>query len=355
MQKFQSVSIIDTLRKIVDSNTLFYKKDFEYDAETLQTAAPGSHFLWQSRKSGTNLYHERDVHIQHNYAHNAWGYYSVDSQYYGIKAFAVEITHNHTGSLPIGNIYELHYGKHAHEVRQNSFKAKSVDVTFAPTKWESEATRTVDIAEYKDNWSAITAKYGEAKSIHHNLDKKDEARLAEILAAMRLEREQESTPASVYSYIKEMERKRFHEYGYKRDDMVFTTPEDAQIAVTHSIPVYVLYPDNTALQVDYSITVDDAVFEGRLFGMNEKDKRLLNFYKKGNTLADLPFTRNELKTILYMSFNKGKEHIDDEKEKQAIDGIIYILDNVLFYNDDSRDEKSREQDNDLDESEEYEP
>jgi hypothetical protein len=349
MQKFQSVSIIDTLRKIVDNNTLFYKSDFEYDVETLQTAAPGSHFYWLSRKSGTELVSEREAHIRNAAAHNTWQYYS-DTKYYSVKAFAVEVADNN-GEQPLGNIYELNYNKHREEVRRNSFNAKSVDAAFNPKHWESEMTRTIDMAEYNDRWRSIVDRYGHPKSLWYNLSYDDETRLAEILARMRLRYISESEPASVSSYVRDMVRERFREYGYTQDDMVFTAPEDAKSALNHFIPVYILNSDNTSEKVKTPADIENALYEQRLFGMNEKDKRLLNFYKAGNTLDDLPFSRDELKTIFFMAIERGKENITDKEERQAIDSIIYVLDTALFSNDGNCfNETAHEQDNELDEN-----
>jgi hypothetical protein len=72
VRRFQNVDIISTLRKVVDNNNLHYKTDFEYDVDTLKTAAAGSRFLWLSRYSGTWLANERDAHIRNTEAHNTW-------------------------------------------------------------------------------------------------------------------------------------------------------------------------------------------------------------------------------------------------------------------------------------------
>ena len=331
MRKFEDVDIITVLRKIVDNNTMFYKNDFNYDTETFKQAAEGSHFLWLSRKSGTDLYHERDAHIRNHEAHYSWQYYT-DTAYYGVKAFAVEVLGNNDGR-PFGNIYELNYNQHREEVRKNSFSARTVDITFKPTHTFPETTRTFDVAEYNDNSRAIVNRYGEIKSVKYNLSNEDDVRLAEILADSRRQREIDAETANAADYIREIVKKHFHDYGYTRDNMAFTTPEDAQAAIEHLIPVYILHPDNTAESAKTVADINNAVYDGRILGMGARDKRLLNFYTAGNTLANLPFSHRELSTIFHMALDRGKENIEDEQQRKAIDGIIQVLDTVLFSND----------------------
>jgi hypothetical protein len=150
---------------------------------------------------------------------------------------------------------------------------------------------------------------------------------------MRVRREAEAVPASVGDYVREMVKARFHEYGYTRDDMAFTTPEDAQAAIRHLIPVYILHPDSTAEKAKTTVDVDKAVYDGYMLGMGGRDKKLLGFYKAGNTIADLTFSHRELSAIFHMALDRGKENIGDEQQRKAIDGIIQVLDTLLFSND----------------------
>ena len=177
--------------------------------------------------------------------------------------------------------------------------------------------------------------------------------MKEALAGIRARREEEAAPVSVSSYVKEMVKARFHEYGYKQNDMVFTTPEDASVALKHLIPVSILHPDNTAERAKTMTDVDNAVYNRLMLGMNNRDKRLLNFYKAGNTLADLPFSHRELSAIFHMALDRGKENITDAEQRKAIDGVIQILDTVLFSKD-GREADEIALDRDL-ESEGYEP
>lgn len=350
MRKFENVDIISTLRKIVNNNNLYYKTDFEYDVETLKEAAEGSRFLWMSRYSGTNIFDERETHIRNTYAHNTWQYYT-DTMYYGVKTFAVEVTDNN-GERPVGDIYELHYNKHREEVRKSSFNAETVNVTFKPAHWEKEAmptTRTFEVDEYNENWGGIIRRYGQALDIQHCLSNEDDTRLAEILTNFKKQYEEEAEPADINDYVREMVKKRFHDYGYKRDDMVFTTPDDAYGAIKYKIPVFVLRSDNYhAIQVFNKKDITEAVYAHQMFGMSARDKQLLNFFVAGNTLANLPFTKDELKTILFMALDKGKENFEDKKDKQTIDDIINVLEISLFAID-SHNEITQAQEHQFDE------
>ena len=345
MRKFADVDIIGTLRKIMENNNLYYQSDFVYDAEALETAAEGERFLWMSRSSGTWLMFEHDAHIRNTHAYNTWQYYT-DVKYYGVKAFAVEVTENE-GGRPFGNIIELDYKKHVEEVRKNSFNAKTVEVTFRPSHRGGGSIREFDVVEYNDNWRSILDRYGQPEKISHILDIDDSRLLKKALTEIRARREAEAVPATVGSYVKDTVKERFHDYGYTRDDMAFTTPEDAYGALKHLIPVYVLHPDNTAEQIKNRGEVDDAVYAGRMFGMSSRDKKLLNFYMAGNTLADLPFSHRELSAIFHMALDRGKENIDDEQQRKAVDGIIKVLDTMLFA-DDGRDAAELELDRELD-------
>ncbi len=124
MRVFQEADIIPALRRIVENNNLFYPTDFNYDAEELKDAAEGGRYLWLSHKSGTMLYKERDAHITNHEAYYSWQYYS-DTQYYGVKAFAVEVTENE-GGRPFGNIYELNYNQDREAISRSSFIPRGI-------------------------------------------------------------------------------------------------------------------------------------------------------------------------------------------------------------------------------------
>ena len=327
---------------------MFYQSDFDYDIETLNQAAGGSHFLWLSRANGTSLLNERDVYIRNTSAHQTWCYYSAELD--GVKAFAVMVRYG--GDKPVGDIYELDYSKHKKEVQEVSHHAKTADITFKPTHTQPETMRRFDIVDYNELGSAITQRYGNVESLKYSIA--DKIQLQRQLSDIRRQRKVETFSADINDYVREMVKERFHKYGYTRDDMTFCAPEDAFEALKHGIPVSILYPDNTAEPVRTQYDVDEAVCEKRLLGMDERDKRLLNFFKAGNTLADLPFTHAELTTIFHMALDRGKECIADPAQRENIDSIIKIIDTALF-DDNDNDEITHEQDYEFQESEGYEP
>ena len=90
--------------------------------------------------------------------------------------------------------------KHKAEVRNTSFNASSVDVTFKPLRREQGATaaiRTFDVTEFIENRSAIFKRYGQAESVRHNLSDEDESRLAVILDEFKTKYMEETARADV--------------------------------------------------------------------------------------------------------------------------------------------------------------
>ncbi|MCL2275184.1 MAG: hypothetical protein FWC16_09685 [Defluviitaleaceae bacterium] len=355
MRKFQDIDLITTLRKIVNNNTMHYKTDFEYDVNELKNAVAGSQYLWMSRLSGTHIFNDEDVYIRNTYAHNTWVYYK-DPSGYGVKSFAVEVTSN-DNEMPIGNIYELNYEKHRAAVVRNSFDAVGVAVTFKPPHWDKEATsisRMFGVAEYNDNWGEILKRYGQAKDIFHILSDENNAQLNKVCNNAMIQYKSETSPADINEFVRDMVKTRFHAYGYTRDDMVFTTMEDAFAAVKHKIPAYVLRPNNTAELITDEKDVNDAIIAGHMLGMDAQNKQLLNFFLAGNTLANLPFARDELTTIFQMALEKGKDNNLNENDRERIDGLIRVLDTALF-SIDTHDEITQAQEYTHDESEGVEP
>jgi hypothetical protein len=116
---------------------------------------------------------------------------------------------------------------------------------------------------------------------------------------MRAQRKKDAIPSTVNSYVKDITKQCFHEYGYTRDDMVFTTPEEATKALERLIPVHILNPDNTAEKAQCTNDVTTAVYNGRIFGMGSQEKRLLNF----SWLENSSFLNNGLKT-------RNRKHFD---------------------------------------------
>jgi hypothetical protein len=204
--------------------------------------------------------------------YNTWGYYA-DIKHDSVKAFAVEIIGS-DGGAPVGDVYELNYSKHREAVQRSSFDAKTVDVTFIPTRCEDVTTRTFDVAEYSDHRRSITDRYGGVVSVRYNLSGEDEALLTEILDDFKAQYHEDTVPGDIDDYVREMVKERFHDYGYTKDDMAFTTPAGACAAIEHRIPVYILYPRNRVEQAGSREQISSAIQSGCILGMNQSDKRM---------------------------------------------------------------------------------
>jgi len=161
-------------------------------------------------------------------------------------------------------------------------------------------------------------------------------------------RDENAIPAKIEKYVAEMVKERFHKYGYTQDDMVFTTPTDADNAVKFGIPIYALHTDNIKELIADKKVINDHTYSGGIFGMGGRDKQLLNFLVAGNSFADLLFNRDELKAIFFMALEKGKDNVTDEHDKRTIDNIIHVLDKTLFEKGDHND-FTQEQVDELDE------
>lgn len=352
MRVFKDVNIIAALKKIVSNNTRFFHTDLNYDIETLKRAASGERFYWMSRESGTWLFNERDVHNRDTEANYTWQFYH-DEKSYGIKAFIVEITDNHNNS-PRGNIFEIDYTKSKDTLSKNSFDSKTVDVEFKPVNGITPKPRTFDINEFKGNINTVILRYGEPDNVRFNLSADDDAKLNEILLSEQSIREQ-AEPANMDDYIRGMVKERFHEYGYTQDDMAFAAPTDVKTALEHNIPAYVLYPNNTAEPIRNTTDLDAAIETWRLFGIDERAKRLVHFFQAGNTLDDLPFTRSEMQTIFQLALDKGKEGILDEKQQKVLDSVIHVLDTIQYADGENVEMTAERNNNDRhDEAEDYE-
>lgn len=61
MIKFSNVNLFDTMRQIVDRNTISYKTDLNYDIEIIQKNPDCDVWWWMSRECGTQIDKENDL------------------------------------------------------------------------------------------------------------------------------------------------------------------------------------------------------------------------------------------------------------------------------------------------------
>ena len=121
MPKFEQVDVLDSLEKIMLTNTEYYRSDFQYDKEILRAAARKQSaddrtYLWMSRPSGTWCLRERDTYLKDSREHNTWKFYGEQTRD-KILAYVVEVTGITDGKV-IGNLYPLDYQEHFRHVKE---------------------------------------------------------------------------------------------------------------------------------------------------------------------------------------------------------------------------------------------
>lgn len=136
MEKFGEVDLIETLKTIVETNTKYYRSDFQYDAEILTNAARNGEgagakertFLWISRCCGTWCLRERNVFLRGSMEYEIWRFYGEqDSE--GILAYGIEVSGIRSGTVA-GRLYELDFKKHVRHVIDTALPADYVKLLF---------------------------------------------------------------------------------------------------------------------------------------------------------------------------------------------------------------------------------
>ena len=119
MQRFQCVDIIDSLRRIMNTNTKHYRADFIIDADHIKEAyaskdAQDKYLFFMSRPEGTWCFNEANVFMKDTSAHNTWTYYADTND--NILAYAVLVRDIEDGIIT-GSLYELDYKEHCELVK----------------------------------------------------------------------------------------------------------------------------------------------------------------------------------------------------------------------------------------------
>ncbi|MCL2774747.1 MAG: hypothetical protein FWD71_15585 [Oscillospiraceae bacterium] len=136
MDKITDTNIVETLRDIMDTNTVYYKTDLTNidNDHFIKAAHSGDIYdktlLWLSYQGGTVCSDERNIFQQNTYGHNSWCFYHEQQARDRILAYAVEVKSIEKNGYIIGDIYELDYHKHAEFVRQNAVASDYLTVTF---------------------------------------------------------------------------------------------------------------------------------------------------------------------------------------------------------------------------------
>lgn len=125
MNKFENIDLIDSLRRIMETNTVHYQSDFNFDEKKLRASAiskktEDKDLLFMSRRHGTYLFSEAEVFKKGTFAHETWEYYS--NQPDSIIAYAVKVKGMENGKA-IGDLYELDYAEHVKHVENMAVDA----------------------------------------------------------------------------------------------------------------------------------------------------------------------------------------------------------------------------------------
>ena len=175
MSKLMNVNVIDVLSQISKINTKHYQEtDFALDNEIFREAAISDkdeqkHFIWITRRCGTNTLRESRIFIENSYDRNALEFYSENEQ---VFAYYVDITGLNKNNNIIGNIYECNLHELNDLLKNNSFKTKSYVYYF-----ENE-TVTREEDEYNE--------FG--KYLGYDIEVHDEYELKNLLQEIRKKR-----------------------------------------------------------------------------------------------------------------------------------------------------------------------
>lgn len=125
MNKFENVDLIDSLRRIMETNTVHYQSDFNFDKKKLRAAAiskktEDKDLLFMSRRHGTYLFSEAEVFKKGTFAHETWEYYSDQPD--SVIAYAVKVKGMENGKA-VGDLYELDYAEHVKRVENTAVDA----------------------------------------------------------------------------------------------------------------------------------------------------------------------------------------------------------------------------------------
>ncbi len=299
---FIDVDVIATLRKIMEHNTDFYQTDFQYDVETLREAAEDRggcrNFFWLTRKSGTWCFPERDVYIRNTNAANTWAYYG-GSRSENIKAYWIDLKRVEGDDKKlIGDIVEMDYQKHLDYLCTHSFDSAYVEVVF---KIPNDV-RTFTYQEYQENWQSIGQRYGTVERVKYWVENQQEFAYA-VISAHGLIWEA-AKQMEIGAYIKQFEHDRLHDYGYTADDVQRIGPMDAEKAVKHGLECYALHEDGTREPVTDREMFQKHLSNDGLFGMEEQENKLLQYFKQECTPL---FTPEETRLICSLAIQTGKD------------------------------------------------
>ena len=337
---FEGVDILDTLQSIVDFNTYYYKTDFNYDKQTLEDAAlrygDNKHFLWLSRRSGTQLYPERDVFIRGTAPNNSWKFYG-ESKSDSVMAYLIQVIKSEDHILT-GNILELDYQKHLDFIRSKSPQLTAVELVFK----NPNHVHTVSAEEWQAMTSQDIMEHGLLDRKHYVVE--NEQALRWVLDEAHYTFMDMAEMRTVPEYIAELEKRRFADYGYTTGKMVFATPVEAENALRHSLHVYALHRDGTETQVSDYREIQSHYGNNGIFGMSREELDFLRYLQLGKNTPTL-FTGNELREIYCNMVQAGMNNTANDPK--LLDSVIYKLERTMPPSQTAENELSLQAENEM--------
>lgn len=145
MNKFENIDLIDSLRRIMETNTVHYQSDFNFDETKLRAAAISDNaedkdLLFMSRRHGTYLFSEAEVFKKGTFAHETWEYYS--NQPDSILVYAVKVKGMENGKA-VGDLYELDYAEHVKHVENMAVDADTKTLHYERGNVDVPAGKTI--------------------------------------------------------------------------------------------------------------------------------------------------------------------------------------------------------------------
>lgn len=136
MLKFENINILETLEKIMRTNTKIYQSDFEADKEILlkiaqeakELSPQNKTYLWMSRPYGTWCFKERNTFLKETIEYNTWIFYGEQTND-KILAYTVEIKTMKNKTV-IGNLYQINYQEHFKHVKKVCIPSDTIAIYY---------------------------------------------------------------------------------------------------------------------------------------------------------------------------------------------------------------------------------
>ncbi|NLK23157.1 MAG: hypothetical protein GX309_04020 [Clostridiales bacterium] len=298
MKALINVDIVEALRNIVNLKVDNYQSDIVYDILDLSNSKVNDYFCFMTRNSGTWLFEQNQVYIKNSQANVTWKTY----QDRDVSTYAIEITYKEDNKI-IGNIYEIDYKKTLEDVLINEKQIDKVEVTF-----KDDSKVIFDFEHFKNNRNTIINNYGEIKGTKNLI--KDYFSFNLHLNKIKSERQKKQRPIRLDDYLKDINKKKLNELGYKKNDMYYISSTNCKkILDQTSINVYMLQ-GNRKIRLDRPVSN----YEKPTYAIWSEDKKRFD-----------DFDRKELNRLIrdYINERRKKDKLIDFGYKN---NDIYLLD-----------------------------